>query len=465
MSILKSGLYFADCLVLLERIPDRSIDLVYVDPPWNMPSELNENTDQDYIQFMRRVIRQFWRVLSPTGNLLIHIVPETGEYIRPLLQEVFNPIQYRPEIPIPLNRVYLHAADKSRAGHEIVLHYAMSTTSTYNRIIQKLTDSDAEYDRFSQKDENGRRFELRDLLAPFSRQQRPTLWFEFKGHLPPESRTWRNTAARLAELDKDGRIYQRSPEQRPRLKFYLDEHPGIDVTNNWQDVPLYERPQKHKSLAAQRSLELMDKLIRMTSNPGDVVLDVFCGTGTTLVSAQNNGRRWIGCDNFDEAFETAKSRLENEAQIEFGTGYVSGNESYLVSEFSVVRSSAFPRFFVSYKREDLSEFVLPLCAKLERSLIDVWIDQRDIEVGDPWEERIQDGLAKCAGLILFMTPSALKSTWVEKEWRAFRKAKKPIFPVLCRDTLIPSELKKIQHVAYSDHEKLIEKLLKFKVNT
>src|SRR5690606_35407575 len=152
-----NGLYLADCLVLLERLPDQSIDLVYIDPPWNTPKQLNKDTDQNYIRFMRRVIRQFRRVLAPTGNLLIHIDPKTGLYIRPLMDEIFDKDAYQPEISIPIRRNFSTTIYKSRAAHEIILHYAMSENSTYNRLIRKMTEKEA-IQKGYRPDEDGRLF-------------------------------------------------------------------------------------------------------------------------------------------------------------------------------------------------------------------------------------------------------------------------------------------------------------------
>ena len=136
-----------------------------------------------------------------------------------------------------------------------------------------------------------------DLTAP---GPRPGLDFDFKGRRPPSGRVWFTLKERLDRLDQEGRIYWPAGGGVPKLKRYLKEYPGVPATSLWNDIkslaglgaPTVERT----DYPTQKPEALLDRVIRSSSKPGELVLDCFIGSGTTAAVAQKVGRRWIGCD-------------------------------------------------------------------------------------------------------------------------------------------------------------------------
>ena len=134
--------------------------------------------------------------------------------------------------------------------------------------------------------------------------------YEWKGHHPPAF-GWRYSQETMAKLHDDGRIwYPDSTSKRPRLKRYLDESKGEIVDNLWTDIPpVNSQAEDRAGYRTQKPLALLERIINASSNSGDLVLDCFCGSGTTAVAAEKLGRRWITCDLGRFAVHTARKRL------------------------------------------------------------------------------------------------------------------------------------------------------------
>lgn len=457
MSILDNALYETDCLSLIERIPDEAIDLIYIDC---LGSDLalqwqRKGGEEIYGRFITKLIRQCKRMLSHTGNLFIHDNPYDNGSLKQLLYRAF-PSGYQPEIVVPLNRKY----PAKRISREMILHCTKSYENTRNDLIIPMPESKIMREIYSRQDENGL-FSLAPLATPlFSREQRPNLFFEFKGHLPKQGYTWRYTLERLRELEEDGHIYQPSLDQFPRLKQYLKDR-KINVTYDWEDVSADVSLNKFSaSHLIERPLELFDRLILIYSNQNDIILNPYCSAGSALVSASNNGRRWIGCDASEDAIRVSKERLQEKCGLLPNNDFLVGNKSHLVANYETVRSSMYPKYFISYSSQDRDEFILPFCDILHDQDIDYWLDKRDIEIGQEWRVRLSEGLQKCEAMILFISPDALSSPYVQEEYQAFLKSGKPIYQLLCRDTYVPPELSELQYYPFSEYPKLVELLLK-----
>ena len=154
--------------------------------------------------------------------------------------------------------------------------------------------------------------------------------------MPPLEESWIYSKEQLDEFDKAGKIFHRSQGQRPRLKVYLDE-PLIEVGSIWDDISSVS-PHSKESLnfQTQNPLILLNRLITMGSNQGDIILDPFFGSGTSLISAQLNGRKWLGCDISTEAYSLAKKRVEKEFKFQAGIDFSIGDQDLLEQTFPVI---------------------------------------------------------------------------------------------------------------------------------
>ena len=224
-----------------------------------------------------------------------------GHYVKVLLDEVFGQKNFRNDI----TRVKSNPKNFPRKGYgnikDLVLFYSKAREIIWNDPQVPLSEADKER-LFRKADAAGRRYTTIPLHAPGETVNGNT-GQEWQGLRPPRGRHWRSEPAVLEELDRQGLI-EWSANGVPRRKIYADEKAGKRMQDIWEfkDPPYPAYP-------TQKSLELLNFIIAASSNPGDLVLDCFCGSGTTLVAAQSQGRRWIGIDNSAAAIAAARERL------------------------------------------------------------------------------------------------------------------------------------------------------------
>jgi DNA modification methylase len=315
MVITPNALFQADCIDLMQRLDAESIDLVYLDPPLSSRSNIRQSVstgnedDSDYqqLQFISRVCQQAHRVLKPTGVLFFQAQPLSAFSIRLILNQVFGEAHFRDEIVWKYHQGPHSRTRRSGTQHDAILHYSKSNKSTDNAIFRALNRDERR--RFTKSDTRGP-FALADLTASVVQ---PNLQFEWNGITPAEGRSWRFGLGTLQQLEQDGRIYQSGKERVPRLKVFLNENEGVEVGTIWTDIPrLSPASKENTQYPTQKPLGVLERLLYKGSNEGEVVLDPFCGSGTTVVAAERHQRRWIACDTSKEAIEITTQRLIRE---------------------------------------------------------------------------------------------------------------------------------------------------------
>ena len=366
-------LYYGDNLAVLRGwdangralIPDESVDLVYLDPPFNSAATYNvlfrapdgrssesqleafedtwhwgasaaraydevlvnathsdaatmlrgivtalgKNDMTAYLSMMAVRLIELHRVLKPTGSLYLHCDPTASHYLKVVLDGIFGPENFRNEIV--WKRSHAHSDHTQGARHfgrvtDTILFYAKGKTATFN--VQFAPYEAAYIARdYRRMDEDGRRYRLSDLSGPGGvANGNPA--YEVMG----VTRPWRYSRARMQELIDQGRIVQTRPGAVPQFKRYLDEMPGVPLQNLWADMPgINNRTTEYLGYPTQKPLTLIERIIQASSNPGDVVLDPFCGCGTAVYAAQKLGRRWIGMDVTHLAISLVERRLKD----------------------------------------------------------------------------------------------------------------------------------------------------------
>jgi DNA modification methylase len=350
-------LYYGDNLdVLRECIASESVDLAYLDPPfkahdgakaaaqiqafedtweWNEESAracahviesggpvsdamrafrtfLGDSDMMAYLAMMAPRLVELRRVLKPAGNIFLHCDPAASHYLKMLMDGTFGPENFRNEI------VWHRTAAKglmTRAlagNHDVILSYQRSAGSTWNT-DQMFTAYDPDdldektLDKYSATDATGRRYQLTSLLNP--NPDRPHLTYEFLGI----TRVWRWTKPRMQAAYEAGLVIQPRPGAVPRYKRYLDEQRGKPFGDVWTDIPpINARARERLGYPTQKPEPLLERLIQAGSNPGDVVLDAFCGCGTTIAAAQKLERQWIGIDVTFLAINLIRQRLRDQ---------------------------------------------------------------------------------------------------------------------------------------------------------
>src|SRR5258708_6312952 len=365
-SITENTLFYGDNLFILrEHIANESVDLIYLDPPfnssrnynvlfkdehgteseaqitafedtwhWNLAAEaaysellteapdhvakmieslrdfIGTNQMMAYLVMMAARLVELHRVLKPTGSLYLHCDPTASHYLKIILDTIFDVRNFRNEI------VWKRTSARSDSHkwnhiHDTILFYTKTNKYTWNT---QYTPYDQEYtDSFYRNVEKdtGRRFTLSDLMAAGIRHG--SSGKPWRG-IDPNTRGnhWKYSVERLDELDQEGRIYW--PEKEggvPRYKRYLDEMQGVAVQTIITDIPPLSAQSAEKlGYPTQKPIALLERIISASSNPGDMVLDPFCGCGTAIAAAQKLGRKWVGIDITHLAIALQKYRLE-----------------------------------------------------------------------------------------------------------------------------------------------------------
>jgi len=321
-------IYCGDCTEVMERhIPDNSIDLIYADPPffteqsyeviWGNGYERRAFEDrwkggiQNYIAWMEPKLRECHRVLKNTGSMYLHCDWHAGHRLRILMDRIFG--ENRLVNDIIWKRTAAHSGEgvikKYGTIHDNILFYTKTDQYTFNP--QYMPYGKEYLEKFySHIDKDGRRWLSRDLTAAGVRHgDSGKPW---KGiDVTAKGVHWKFRVQKLDELEKQGRIYfPKKVGGMPRYKQYLDESKGVLLQDIWTDVSVISSHAKERlGFPTQKPEALLERIINTSSNPMDIVLDPFCGCGTTLVAAYRLKRRWVGIDISPTACNLMGQRL------------------------------------------------------------------------------------------------------------------------------------------------------------
>lgn len=306
-----------EALRTLERDPGVSgkVRLVYIDPPFatgrTFSQERGEGehayddglTGATFLAFLKERLVLLRDLLAEDGSIYVHIDLKVGHKVRALLDEVFGEERFVNQI----TRVKCNPKNFSRRAYgnvcDLVLFYSKGPTRAWNDARESLPEADLER-LFPKVDGQGRRYTTTPLHAPGVTRDGPT-GRPWKGLEPPAGRHWRYDPAMLSRLDEAGRI-ERSSRGNPRLKIYAEEVAARGKKR--QDVWEFKDP-PYPAYPTEKNLEMLRTIVAASSDPGDLVLDAFCGSGTTLLASHQLGRRWIGIDASPQAIEVARDRL------------------------------------------------------------------------------------------------------------------------------------------------------------
>lgn len=360
----KNQLYYGDNYEVLQRyIKDESVDLVYLDPPFNSRQDYNVlfaekdgsqsssqirafedtwewNIDAErsyehiverggrvadalrafrtflfgsdmmaYLAMMAPRLVELRRVLKETGSIYLHCDPTASHYLKILMDAVFGPQFFRNEIT--WKRSHAHSDAKQGSQHfgritDTLLFYSKGERTIWNPVYRPYDERYLERD-YRRIDENGRRYRIGDLSGPGG-AAKGNPRYEVMG----VTRYWRYSKEKMEQLIAEGRVIQTRPGAVPQFKRYLDEMPGVAVQSLWEDLPpLNNRSKEMLGYGTQKPEALLERIIKASSNEGDLVLDPFCGCGTTVQVAQRLNRRWIGIDITHLAIGLIKKRLSD----------------------------------------------------------------------------------------------------------------------------------------------------------
>lgn len=320
-------LIFGDNLVGLHYLLEKKglrgkVDLVYIDPPFATGSQFTITDGRattvsnskngtiayndtikgtDFIEFIRERLVLLKELLSNCGSIYLHIDYKIGHYVKVMMDEVFGVENFRNDI----TRIKCNPKNFYRLGFgnmkDLILFYSKTSNPIWNEPKEKYTERDL--DRlFPKKDKHGRRYTSVPIHAPGETENGKSS-LPFKGVLPPKGRHWRTEVEILEKWDNDGLI-EWSVNGNPRKIIYADEQQGKRVQDIWE----YKDPQ-YPVYPTEKNPDLLDLIVKTSSNENSIVLDCFCGSGTTLKAAHKHNRFWIGIDKSSLAIEATKNKL------------------------------------------------------------------------------------------------------------------------------------------------------------
>lgn len=313
-------LYYGDNLTILASLlPEYAgkVRLVYIDPPYATKSVFQSRSQNDayadllvgahYVEFMRERLILLRGLLSKDGSIYVHLDENMAFYVKVIMDEVFGAKNFRNWITRkkcnPKNYTRKTYGDVS----DYIIFYTKSDEYVWNRAIEQWTDERAKKEYTYVEEGTGRRYKKVPIHAPGIRNGETGK--EWKGMMPPPGKHWQYTPATLDEMDARGEIFW-SSNGNPRRKIYLDNTEGIPVQDIWMDFKdAHNQNIKITGYPTEKNPDLLRRIINASSNPGDIVLDCFAGSGTTLGVASELNRHWIGIDNSPEAIATTLKRF------------------------------------------------------------------------------------------------------------------------------------------------------------
>ena len=377
--MIRNALVYGDNLgALRERVADGSVDLVYLDPPFNSNASYNvlfrERTGEEspaqiraftdtwhwtqeaertlaqeilgnpdvsgsvkgmvsafldtigrndlmaYLVMMTPRLVELRRVLKPSGSIYLHCDTKAGHYLKLLMDTVFGARNFRSEIVWKRTSAHNDTRQGRRQHgriHDTILFYSKTSEWTWNPIYTPYDDQYVDSFYRHVEPDTGRRYGLDNLTGP-GEAAKGNPRYEVMG----VTRAWRYSKERMQELIEQGRVVQTSPGSVPMYKRYLDEMPGISLQDLWTDInPIGARAREWLPYPTQKPEALLERIIASSSNEGDVVLDPFCGCGTAVVAAHKLNRQWLGIDITHLAVALMKNRLAAAFGLAAGRDY------------------------------------------------------------------------------------------------------------------------------------------------
>lgn len=365
---MSNTLYYGDNLPYLREMDSRSVDMIYLDPPFNSKAAYNllfRSPGGDAVQAQTTAFHDTWhwdeaaedaftdvlasgsqaapmlrafrafmgdsdmmaylammavrliemrRVLRDAGSLYLHCDPTASHYLKLLLDASFGPTNFRNEITWKRTSTHSDAKTWSRVSDSI-LFYTAGKTHTWHT---PRDPHSAAYlaSKYRHDDGDGRLYQLDNITSP---NPRPNMMYEWRG-FPFPAKGWRYSRETMARLDGEGLIWyptrrDGSPDtsKRPRLKRYLDKGEGGGVMGTvWTDIhPVNSQARERMGYPTQKPVSLLERILSASSSEGDVVLDPFCGCGTTIEAAQRLDRQWVGIDVTHHAIDVIEGRLND----------------------------------------------------------------------------------------------------------------------------------------------------------
>lgn len=330
MSFQPNTIYCGDCLEVLSGFPPQSVDLIYVDPPFGSGEnyevvfkdgvEVRHFKDrwiggkQSYLDWMAPRIRAIHQVLKNTGSFYLHCDYHLNAHLRVLCDSIFSESNFQNEI-VWKRKDAQSSVSTYGVNNDTILFYTKSDKFTFNKGYTPLSEKTAEawYSRpevaktnivnrlgATVKAGTTRYYNLADVSASGPRHG-TRAHYEWRGKMPRVGSHWRYVKEKMEALETEGRLVY-SKSGWPYEKRYLDESKGVPLQTIWTDIDMLRgiskrsKGSEYLGFPTQKPVALLKRIIEVSSNKGDIVLDPMCGCGTTLIASEETERKWVGID-------------------------------------------------------------------------------------------------------------------------------------------------------------------------
>ncbi len=333
--------HLGDCLGIMQEFPSEYVDLIYLDPPFNTGLDFRDFSDKwnhrnfnmqlhfdtypklkhfmelpkqnsallSYLVFLSARLIEMKRILRSSGSIYIHCDNNASSYLKVMMDIIYGEGNYRNEI-VWKRSLNMNLSDKYarkfRNSKDVILFYVKEKSLSIFEKQYLSMDEEWLRNNFSLLDENGERYRLNPVIG--GRHQVGHSFYSYKGYMPEYG--WKFKESTIAEFDREGNLVW-SKNGKPRLKSYMKDCKGKVVSDLWEDfTALASQTSERVDYSTQKPLALLKRIIQASSEEDDLILDPFCGSGTSLVAAKSLERSYIGIDINPKAIEISTMRLQ-----------------------------------------------------------------------------------------------------------------------------------------------------------
>ena len=311
---------FGDNYFVLKKLTEThkgKIDLIYIDPPFGTGQDFNsidddsaysdKVIDSEFLEFIRKRLFLLRELLSERGSIYLHIDKKIGHYVKIIMDEVFGYNNFINDI----TRIKCNPKNFARNAYgnysDMILYYAKNRDKQIWNEVKEHMNNDKRQELFPKKHPQFGFYTTNPIHAPGKTIDGDT-GLEWKGMKPPKGRHWRYSREVLTKLDEQGLI-EWSSNGNPRKIVLASEHNGFKVQDVWE---FKDKGLSYVDYPTQKNESLLERIILNSSNENSIVLDCFCGSGSTLKTANKLKRSWIGIDNSTHSFDVVRKSFKNE---------------------------------------------------------------------------------------------------------------------------------------------------------
>lgn len=310
-------LIHGDNLLALKALESKyagKVKCIYIDPPYNTGAAFEHYDDNMehsiWLTLMRARLKILRNLLADDGFIFAQIDTYEMAYLKVLMDEIFGRNNFVNDIIWKRKGGSVNPTNRLNNNTDYILWYAKTDMASITPVYSLNDDETQEYirKRFTHTDEEGRKYRLSPIISP---TYSPTLVYEYKGYKPPKN-GWSLSLAKMQQFEEEGRLYMpENKEQRIQRKQFLDEYKGRPIGNLWTDINVINPMSTERlEFVGQKPETLIERVLTLSTQPGDLVLDSFLGSGTTAAVAHKMRRKYIGVEMGEQVFSHCKPRLD-----------------------------------------------------------------------------------------------------------------------------------------------------------